>query len=38
MFRGLQGVGRPLKTAYMAEYLCNEEPRRRALLGLNRVE
>lgn len=38
LFRGLQEMGRLLKTAYLAEYLCNEELRRRVLLGLNKVE
>jgi TnpA family transposase len=30
--------GRLLKTAYIAEYLCNPELRRRVLLGLNKGE
>lgn len=38
LFRGLQELGRLLKTAYLAEYLCNEALRRRVLLGLNKVE
>jgi TnpA family transposase len=38
LFRGLQEMGRLLKTAYLAEYLCNEELRRRVLLGLNKME
>lgn len=38
LFRGLQELGRLLKTAYIAEYLCSEELRRRVLLGLNKGE
>lgn len=38
LFRGLQEMGRLLKTAYLAEYLCNPELRRRVLLGLNKGE
>jgi TnpA family transposase len=38
LFRGLQEFGRLIKTAYLAEYLHNEELRRRVLLGLNKGE
>jgi len=38
LFRGLQELGRLIKTAYLAEYLCREELRRRVLLGLNKGE
>jgi TnpA family transposase len=38
LFRGLQELGRLIKTAYLAEYLCSEELRRRVLLGLNKGE
>ena len=38
LFRGLQELGRLIKTAYLAEYLRNEELRRRVLLGLNKGE
>jgi TnpA family transposase len=38
LFRGLQELGRLVKTAYLAEYLCSEELRRRVLLGLNKGE
>lgn len=38
LYRGLQELGRLVKTAYIAEYLCVEELRRRVLLGLNKGE
>jgi TnpA family transposase len=38
LYRGLQELGRLVKTAYIAEYLCAEELRRRVLLGLNKGE
>jgi TnpA family transposase len=38
LFRGLQELGRLVKTAYLAEYLRSEELRRRVLLGLNKGE
>ena len=38
LFRGFQELGRLIKTAYLAEYLRNEELRRRVLLGLNKGE
>ena len=38
LFRGLQELGRLIKTAYLAEYFRNEELRRRVLLGLNKGE
>jgi TnpA family transposase len=38
LFRGLQELGRLVKTAYLAEYLCREDLRRRVLLGLNKGE
>ena len=36
LFRGLQELGRLVKTAYLAQYLGSEELRRRVLLGLNK--
>jgi TnpA family transposase len=38
LYRGLQELGRLLKTAYIAEYVRNEALRRRVLLGLNKGE
>ena len=38
LFRGLQELGRLIKTAYLAEYFRNEDLRRRVLLGLNKGE
>lgn len=38
LFRGLQELGRLVKTAYLAEYFRNIELRRRVLLGLNKGE
>lgn len=38
LFRGLQELGRLVKTAYLAEYFSSEELRRRVLLGLNKGE
>jgi len=38
LFRGLQELGRLIKTAYLAEYLRSEDLRRRVLLGLNKGE
>jgi TnpA family transposase len=38
LFRGLQELGRLVKTAYLAEYFRSEELRRRVLLGLNKGE
>lgn len=38
LFRGLQELGRLIKTVYLAEYLRSEELRRRVLLGLNKGE
>jgi TnpA family transposase len=38
LFRGLQELGRLVKTAYLAEYFRNEELRRRVLIGLNKGE
>jgi len=38
LFRGLQELGRLVKTAYLAEYLRSEDLRRRVLLGLNKGE
>src|SRR4029077_3333752 len=38
LFRGLQELGRLVKTTYLAEYLRSEELRRRVLLGLNKGE
>jgi TnpA family transposase len=38
LFRGLQELGRLVKTAYLAEYFRSEELRRRVLIGLNKGE
>lgn len=38
LFRGLQELGRLVKTAYLAEYFRDLELRRRVLLGLNKGE
>ncbi len=38
LFRGLQELGRLIKTAYLAEYFRSEELRRRVLIGLNKGE
>lgn len=38
LYRGLQELGRLIKTAYIAEYVRSEELRRRVLLGLNKGE
>ncbi len=38
VFRGLQELGRLVKTAYLAEYLWNDDLRRRVLVGLNKGE
>jgi TnpA family transposase len=38
LFRGLQELGRLVKTAYLAEYFRDEELRRRVLIGLNKGE
>jgi TnpA family transposase len=38
LFRGLQELGRLVKTAYLAEYFREVELRRRVLLGLNKGE
>jgi TnpA family transposase len=38
LFRGLQELGRLVKTTYLAEYFRNEELRRRVLIGLNKGE
>ncbi|MGH9759342.1 MAG: Tn3 family transposase, partial [Blastocatellia bacterium] len=38
LFRGMQELGRLVKTAYLAEYLRDPELRRRVLLGLNKGE
>jgi TnpA family transposase len=38
LFRGLQELGRLVKTAYLAEYFRKVELRRRVLLGLNKGE
>lgn len=38
LFRAMQETGRLIKTAYIAEYLRDEELRRRVLLGLNKIE
>jgi TnpA family transposase len=38
LFRGLQELGRLVKTAYLAEYLWNADLRRRVLVGLNKGE
>lgn len=38
LFRGLQELGRLVKTAYLAEYFRDIELRRRVLLGLNKGE
>jgi TnpA family transposase len=38
LFRGLQELGRLVKTAYLAEYFRSEALRRRVLLGLNKGE
>jgi TnpA family transposase len=38
LFRGLQELGRMVKTAYLAKYLRSEELRRRVLLHLNKGE
>jgi TnpA family transposase len=38
LYRGLQEVGRLIKTAYLAEYLRSRELRRKVLLGLNKGE
>jgi TnpA family transposase len=36
LFRGLQELGRLVKTAYLAEYFREVELRRRLVLGLNK--
>src|SRR5581483_5889488 len=38
LFRGVQELGRLVKTAYLAEYLWNADLRRRVLVGLNKGE
>lgn len=38
LFRGMQELGRLVKTAYLAEYFRNPELRRRVLVGLNKGE